>query len=225
MPVDGAQPNNYEAEAAVIGAVLLGGTATMEKAINWIKDERAFYHTDNKTIWKSIQKLFHAHETIDAVTVSNGARAFANGLTNNKEMSYYITGLFEACPSSSKVETYAKIVWERFIKREAIRSARVLGKTAEDSNRTIADVLFKHEKFAEELRRLEPTTVIDVSTIVDDTVQHINRRDNIIPFGIEFMDKAAGGMTRQELTVIGGRPGHGKTTLITNLAISLLKSS
>ena len=30
-------------------------------------------------------------------------------------------------------------------------------------------------------------------------------------------------MTRKEITVIGGRPGHGKTTLITNLAISLLK--
>ena len=39
MPtIDGAQPNSYDAEQAVIGAVLFGGTNTMERALGWIKD-------------------------------------------------------------------------------------------------------------------------------------------------------------------------------------------
>ena len=28
------------------------------------------------------------------------------------------------------------------------------------------------------------------------------------------IDKFAGGLTRGEVTIIGGRPGHGKTTLV-----------
>ena len=37
------------------------------------------------------------------------------------------------------------------------------------------------------------------------------------------MDNAAGGMTRSEVTVVGGRPGHGKTTLVINIVKRLLE--
>ena len=49
--------------------------------------------------------------------------------------------LIESCPSISNIEIYAKIVWERYIKRQAIKSARVLARAAEDNNKTISDVL------------------------------------------------------------------------------------
>ena len=32
----------------------------------------------------------------------------------------------------------------------------------------------------------------------------------------------AGGMTRKEITVLGGRPGHGKTTLVINMVKGLI---
>jgi replicative DNA helicase len=37
------------------------------------------------------------------------------------------------------------------------------------------------------------------------------------------MDAPAGGMTRKEITVIGGRPGHGKTTLVINIIRTLVE--
>tara|TARA_R100000656_G_scaffold106698_1_gene78901 strand:+ start:623 stop:2005 length:1383 start_codon:yes stop_codon:yes gene_type:complete len=218
--VDGLQPNNYEAEKAVLGAVLLGGTNTFELANGWIKDVRAFYQSDHKKIWKAMYSLYKNHEVMDTVTIANEVRKFQKAPDTG--MSYYITGLFEECPSAQTVEEYAKIVWERFIKREAIRSARILAKAAEDNTKTIADVLNKHERFSEELRNLEPTAIQNVSSIVEDTLDHIERQDNVIPFGIEFLDKAAGGMTRQEITVIGGRPGHGKSTLMINIVSHLI---
>ena len=220
--IDGIQPNNFEAEQAVLGAVLLGGTNTFELANAWIKNIQAFYHGDHKTIWKSMQNLYRQHEILDVVTISNEARKYLEPHDNTKHFAYYITGLYESCPSSQTVEEYAKIVWERYIKREAIRSARLLAKVAEDNTKTITEVLYKHERFAEELRNLEPTTNVDVANIIDDTLDHIERKDNIIPFGIEFLDRAAGGMTRQELTVIGGRPGHGKSTLMINIVSRLI---
>jgi len=215
--IEGIQPNNIQAEDAVLGAVLLGGLNTFELALGWIRDSNAFYNADNKTIWKSMMSLYNAHEKIDSVTVSNESRKFLEIYDSSKQMGHYVTGLYEACPSSSNVEEYAKIVWERYIKRETIRSARILAKCAEDNTKTISDVLFKHESFAEELRKLEHTNLQNIDNIVEDTIEHIEKQDNIIPFGIEFLDRAAGGMTRQELTVLGGRPGHGKSTLMINI--------
>ena len=220
--IDGIQPNNFEAEQAVLGAVLIGGTNTFELANAWITNIQAFYHGDHKTIWKSMQNLYRQHEILDVVTIANEARKYLKPNDNTKHFVYYITGLYESCPSAQTVEEYAKIVWERYIKREAIRSARLLAKVAEDNTKTITEVLYKHERFAEELRNLEPTTNVDVANIIDDTLDHIERKDNIIPFGIEFLDRAAGGMTRQELTVIGGRPGHGKSTLMINIVSRLI---
>jgi len=221
---DGVQPNNIEAEQAVLGAVLLGGTNTFEMANGWIKDTRAFYNSDNAKIWKSMKSLYINHEVMDCVTISNESRKLLDDFDSTKHMGFYITGLYESCPSSSNVEEYAKIVWERFIKRQAIQSARVLARTAEDNSKTISDLLYKHERFAEELRNLEPTTRINIKTIINDTVEHIEKKDNIIPFNIDFLDDSAGGMTRQELTVIGGRPGHGKSTLMINIVKHLVNN-
>jgi len=40
---------------------------------------------------------------------------------------------------------------------------------------------------------------------------------------MEVLDYPAGGMTRKEITVLGGRPGHGKTTLMVNVLQSLIQ--
>ena len=221
--IDGIQPNSYDAEQAVIGAVLFGGTNTMERALGWIKDRRAFYSGDHMKIWDSMYSLYKSHSVIDAVTVNDEVKKRMDVHESGKEMAYYLTGLYEACPTAENVEEYAKIVWERYIKREAIRSANILAKTAEDNSQTITDILYKHERFSDELRRLEPTIKRDISSILDETIDHLDRKDNVIPFGVEFLDRPAGGMTRQELTVIGGRPGHGKSTLMINIVSKILE--
>ena len=41
--------------------------------------------------------------------------------------------------------------------------------------------------------------------------------------GDREIDGLAGGLTRGEITIVGGRPGHGKTTFLVNLLSSLIK--
>ena len=45
------QSNNKEAENAVLGAILKGGTESFEQASEWIKNKRAFYYRFNSKIW------------------------------------------------------------------------------------------------------------------------------------------------------------------------------
>lgn len=59
--------------------------------------------------------------------------------------------------------------------------------------------------------------------IIDSSVAEILAGNSIIETGISYFDNPAGGMTRGELTSIGGRPGHGKTTIMLNILDSLSK--
>ena len=46
--------------------------------------------------------------------------------------------------------------------------------------------------------------------------------DNIIPFGFKPIDDLTGGMTKGEITVVAGRPGHFKSTMTINIVSNLL---
>lgn len=61
--------------------------------------------------------------------------------------------------------------------------------------------------------------------VIESAVSEILEGNSIIETGLAYFDKPAGGMTRGELTSLGGRPGHGKTTLMLNLLDSLSKKN
>tara|TARA_R100000995_G_scaffold75026_1_gene44228 strand:- start:1123 stop:1977 length:855 start_codon:yes stop_codon:yes gene_type:complete len=46
--------------------------------------------------------------------------------------------------------------------------------------------------------------------------------DNLVPFGLPKLDKLTGGMTKGEITVIAGRPGHFKSTMMINVVRNLI---
>jgi replicative DNA helicase len=63
---------------------------------------------------------------------------------------------------------------------------------------------------------------MSIEDIIDEAKVNIKEGNNIISFGMDVLDYPAGGMTRKEITVLGGRPGHGKTTLMLNVLKSLI---
>ena len=56
------QSNNKEAENAVLGAILKGGTESFEQASEWIKNKRAFYYRFNSKIWDAMDHLYKAKD-------------------------------------------------------------------------------------------------------------------------------------------------------------------
>ena len=213
------QPSNVEAEKALLGSVLLGGTEVYEKAKSWIRTSDSFYNDMHKTLWKSIQSLYRDKQEIDIVTVVDRFKR----LNPNHESgaTYYVTGLPEDVPTSANVEEYGKIVYEKFLRREVIKSAHTLY-TEVHKNHEIEDILSTHTRLIEEIKNIKPTRLNDIENIVSHTKELVKSGNNIIKFGMPALDIAAGGMTRKEITVLGGRPGHGKTTLIINIIRSLV---
>ena len=73
------------------------------------------------------------------------------------------------------------------------------------------------------MKQSAPSKKVETKEILTNTLEVLKTGSNLIPFGIEQLDKAAGGMTRSEVTVLGGRPGHGKTTMVINIVKRLLE--
>ena len=216
-------PNSIEAEEAVIGAILLKGNDIFTKCNGWIRDGDAFYNNNTKLIWEVCSEMHRNGEAIDTVTVSQNLKDKKDLTTYSNLDMFYLTGLPEKVPTVANIEHYAKIVWEKYIKRESIKSAHELYNTSFDNQEEKAEqLLHEHARLINELLEIAPSKKRDISEIVNETIDTLKTGKNIIKFGYAPLDNIAGGMTRKEITVIGGRPGHGKTTLTTNLTRSLL---
>jgi replicative DNA helicase len=218
------QPHSDEAEKALLGSILLGGNDVFEKSKSWIRNSEAFYSTDNKKIWIAMQRLFRDRDEIDCITVVDKFKRLNPDYKDGKEIMYYITGLPDETPSSALVDQYGKIIWEKYLRRAVSKSANKLYNTIlKDNEKSMESILGEHIRLIEEVKNIQPTRLNDIEDIVEEAKELVNSGNNIIKFGIPALDIPAGGMTRKELTVLGGRPGHGKTTLVINIIRSLVE--
>jgi replicative DNA helicase len=165
-------------------------------------------------------RLYKNNVPIDTVTVFGDIK---DNVKDHTLTTYYLTGLADGVPTTANCETYAKNIWYKFIQRKAVKSSQILYNLTLQNTDDIVEVLHHHEKIIQELKDIAPSKIVKTEDILTNTVEALKEGSNLIPFGIEQLDNAAGGMTRGEITVVGGRPGHGKTTMVINIVKRLLE--
>ena len=74
----------------------------------------------------------------------------------------------------------------------------------------------------EDILNLRIRQDFDLDNLLSNTIRDITVTDNIVPFGFKSIDNLTGGMTKGEITVVAGRPGHFKSTMTINIVNSLL---
>jgi replicative DNA helicase len=211
-------PSAQDAEEALLGCIIEGGEREQEVAMAWIRDNDAFYNTDNRIIWESMAELYRDKVNIDFVTLCNKVKDM-----HGDSKAYYITGLTENVTSKQNIEEYARIVWEKYIQRETAKSAEALLNASYEDYKNVGSILEKHSRLIDELRQIQPSRQRDINVLVDEMRATVEEDSNLIPFNLGHLDTFAGGMTRKEITVLGGRPGHGKTTLVINIIRGLIE--
>jgi replicative DNA helicase len=210
-------PQSEEAEKALLGCMIQGGSREQEISMAWVRDDEAFYNGDCKDVWKAFKELYKEQIDIDFITLTEKVQEMSG-----KQLAFFITGLTEFVPTTANVENYAKIVWQKYIQRETAKSATKLVDASYDNNGSVKEILSEHNKLIDELKNIQPSKQIDMSVLIDDMKDIMEQDSNLIPFNLAHLDSFAGGMTRKEITVVGGRPGHGKTTLVINIIRGLI---
>ena len=210
-------PHSEDAEKALLGCILKGDAREQEIAMAWVRSNEAFYNNDCKDVWIAFKELYRDQIDIDFITLSDKVQEMSG-----KQLAYFMTGLTDFAPSTANVENYAKIVWQKYIQRETAKSATKLVDASYDNNGSVKEILSEHNKLIQELKNIQPSKQVDMNVLIEDMKKVMEEDSNLIPFNLAHLDSFAGGMTRKEITVVGGRPGHGKTTLIINIIRGLI---
>ena len=168
------QPSAVDAEEAILGSILLNNTLlpTVEA---WIRHDDAFYSSANKKIWKCMKKLYRQSEPIDIILLS----AQLKDDFDNQLNAYYLSGLPDLVAAPSGVEHWCRIVWQRYLQREAVKSAHKLYDTSLDDSMDVTEILHEHERTIEELKAITPAQKTETSDIIDYTVTALKSETNI----------------------------------------------
>ncbi|MBE6831530.1 MAG: replicative DNA helicase, partial [Ruminococcaceae bacterium] len=114
-------PFSPEAEQSVLGAILLDSSC-LDRVAEILPRPEYFYQTNNGLIYSTMLEMFTVAQPVDFVTLLErlkGAPGFdeASGKT-------YLLQLAQLVPSISNVESYARIVRDKYDVRTLITTSR-----------------------------------------------------------------------------------------------------
>ena len=213
-------PCDNDLENSVLGIMILYPEVYPEIRDYMIVDE-VFHQGKAQLLWKKLKSMLGQKEFIDIKTVASSLtdEDRAGGLTH-----IYVVDCTVAAGISSAAPTYSKKLYEKYLMRRVVEETSRIQMLAMNSGEETYDCIINAHTLFSELIELNPTKEKEsIDSLLIDAVQDIKNKDsNLIKTGYTAIDKFAGGLTRGEITIIGGRPGHGKTTMMINVIATLI---
>ena len=214
-------PNDVTIELAIVGAVI-NYPSKFNDIAKYIVSDEVWYDARCKVLWKILAGMIQRREHIDLMTISANLDAgnMVMGVDN-----VFVVDCTESAGTESTIEVYAKKIYEKYLLRLVIESAKEIEEKAMDNKVDALDVLVSAHTNIGELINLRPDSSFDINEALGDAIESIRNTDKLlVKTGFVNVDKFAGGLTRGEITIVGGRPGHGKSTMLLNLLSNILAS-
>lgn len=182
-------------------------------------EESDFINMKNKLIAKAIEELKLEKEEISILSVQSKIKG------NQKQILEYISNLGNNIYGITAEVCYNKLK-ELSKKRKVFELAQnILTNVAEEESIDIyiQDCIDKLNKI-EKINTKEKTFVEQIAETTSEIERNYNNRNDYSLYtGIFDLDKLTCGLHNQELTIVGARPGMGKTTLTLQIAQNIAK--
>ena len=221
----GVPPHNEEAEASVLGAILM-----TEQALDGVLLEVGlrpdhFYRPRHQLVFQAMIRLKEKAEpeAVDALTVCDDLRS--HGELENAGGEGYVHGLPAVVPAVGAVLDYARIVRDDALMRGILETTRqiqaeVLAHRGEPQEliERAETALFQigHDTGKGEMRSLEEVLHDEMDKLVE-----LSRKDvglTGVTSGFADLDDVTGGFQAGNLIVLAARPSMGKSALAANIA-------
>ena len=224
-------PCNIEAEQAVIGSILVSNEIFDE--ISPIINAEKFFDPIHSKIFSTIENLIAKGLLANPITLKNH---FDNN-DGLKELGgqEYLIKITKFSTSIKQATDYANIVQEMHVRRELIKiSEAVLDEASatSESESNGEEIIQNAEKslfdlaerghFNKSFMKFESA----LKQTIDMAKSAYQNDEGIVgvPTGLIDLDNRLGGMHKQDLIIIAGRPSMGKTALATNIAFHAAKN-
>jgi len=224
-------PCNIEAEQAVIGSILVSNDIYDE--ITPIIDSQKFFDPIHVKIFQTIESLINKGLLANPITLKNH---FENN-EGLKELGgqEYLIKITKFSTSPKQTIDYANIVQEMHVRRELIKISQIVSHEASNNTEVSTsgeEIIQNAEKslfdlaerghFNQSFMKFESA----LKQTIDMAKSAYQNEEGIVgvPTGLTDLDARLGGMHKQDLVIIAGRPSMGKTALATNIAFHAAKN-
>lgn len=214
-------PHNTEAEASLLGAILIDSDAIVKVAD--LINPHDFYDERHARIYEAILNLYERHSPIDVLTLSDQLKS--TGMLEMIGGAGYLTELTNFVPTAAHAEQYAEIIAQKSMRRRLIKASQSIADIGYDETKSLQELIESAETrlFEVSQRHIKQ----DITSIEQVLSTSFDRLDDLhkdkgklrgIPTGYRDLDNILAGLQPSDLFILAARPSMGKTAFALNLA-------
>ncbi len=220
LPVAAAVPFSREAEASVIGAMLLDGNSIGDVVELLEPDD--FYVKSLGLLYRTMIELFTQGIATDITIV--GERLLQAGHLEHVGGVIELVRLIERVPSSANIQHHARIVLDRSLQRRLMTAASEILRDAQSGSQSIQELVdhAEHQIF-EVAHRSVGRQVDEIGPMLRQTLRALEQAaeghvDGVLTHYPD-LDERLAGLKGGQMIILAARPSMGKTTLALNVAV------
>lgn len=216
-----APPQNIDAEASLLGAILID-TDAIVKIADAIS-EQDFFDPRHARIYEALLALYEKRAQIDVLTLADQLKG--TGFLDMVGGPAYLTELTNYVPTASHVEQYAEIVAQKALRRRLIAATQDMAILGQDESKSLKELIEEAEsRLFEVSQQHVKQTVVSLEDILTESFERLDslHQDKAklrgITTGYRDLDQILAGLQRSDLFILAARPSMGKTAFVLNLA-------
>ena len=221
MELGKVPPHDEDAEQAVLGSMLTDNDAVMA-AVEVLKED-AFYREDNKIIYQAILNLYSKSEPIDIITLKDELESM--GKFEQVGGFEYLASLPDKVPTTANVQKYIKIVEEKSVLRNLIKTANEIIELGYNPTEDVEDIMDGAEKKIFDIMQSKNTkSYTPIKDVLVESFTNLeklyNQKQHVtgVPTQFYYLDDKTAGLHGSELILVAARPAMGKTAFALNIA-------
>lgn len=214
-------PHNLEAEASVLGSLMLDRNAIVRVA-DFLRPED-FYLDHHAQVYRAALNLYDRADPIDLLTLA--AELEKMRVLERIGGQAFLAELESGVPTAANVEYYGHLVEEGATKRKLISAGGRITALGFDESTPASQALDTAEgvifNIAEGRITQDFVALKDILKTTWDQIEQIHKDQSVlsgVPSGFNDLDAKTGGFQKSDLIIIAARPGVGKTSLTLNVA-------
>jgi replicative DNA helicase len=215
-------PNDLSIEVAVLGAVINNPNKYNDVSKYIISDD-VWYDGRCRILWNILTTMTKKREHVDLMTIASSLDTDDKSCGVNNS---FIVECTSTAGTDASIDMYSKKIYEKYLLRRVVSATKDIQNKAMDNKVDALNILVDAHTSIGELISLRPDSTFDINDALGDAIESIQNTDKLlIKTNFENVDRFAGGLTRGEITIVGGRPGHGKSTMLLNMLSKVLSDN
>ncbi|MCR4795357.1 MULTISPECIES: replicative DNA helicase [Ruminococcus] len=223
-------PHSIEAEQSVLGAII-SQPSVLSDVIELIKPEY-FYNEQHKALYSIMLQMNSMSLPVDIVTVLNEAEK-QHIFESPAEGRRYLAEIGNMLPSTSNIQSYCKIVADKYFLRSLSYVARAILDDVQSGEQDAQLLLDAAEQKIYDIRQgRDVKGLVPLSDAIAEAYDRLGKisgpdKEKYVGArtGFTLLDSITSGLNKSDLIIIAARPGMGKTSFAMNIATNVARRS